>query len=136
MTALFGAASVALFYRFAALIVPSEQRFFAATAALLFAFSPTLWQQSLSCEVYSLTCLFLAALLYLAALWHQTPQDTRESRGLLRLLAFVYGLSLTNHLTMALFLPGFLFFVLTRRKSLLWRKENCCVRWSVSSCCR
>lgn len=115
MTAVCGAASAALFYRFAALLVP--QRFWAATAALLFAFAPTLWQQSLSCEVYSLTCLFLATLLYLAVLWYARPDDTR----LLGILAFVFGLALTNHLSTALFLPAFLVLVFGRRRS-LWRE--------------
>ncbi len=115
MTALFGAASVAVFFRFLALLVP--QRFWAAAAALLLAFTPTLWQQSLSCEVYSLTCLFLSALLYLATLWLSRPDDVRLLRG----LAFTYGLALTNHLSMALFLPGVLLLVFAGRRS-LWRE--------------
>jgi hypothetical protein len=48
MTAIFGAAAVAMFYRFTALLV--KEWFWAATAALFFAFSPTLWQQSLSAK--------------------------------------------------------------------------------------
>lgn len=115
MTALFGAAAVGLFYRCAALL--TIQRHWAAAAALVFAFSPTLWQQSLSCEVYTLTCLFLTLCLYLVTLWHRDPADTRP----LRLLAFCYGLSLTNNMAMALFLPGFLAVVLLRRPA-LWRE--------------
>lgn len=116
MTALFGAASVGMTYRFLALLVP-HRRFWAVFAALVFAFAPTLWQQSLSCEVYSLTCLFLATLLYLITRWLARPEDTR----LLRLLAVTFGLSLTNHLTMALFLPGFLVLVFATRRT-LWRE--------------
>ena len=98
LTALFGAGAVCLFVRFlAALAIP---RGVCIAASLLLAFAPTLWQQSLSCEVYSLTALFLSGTLYLTA---------RLERGdnLLRPLAFVYGLSLTNNLMMALLLPGF-----------------------------
>lgn len=106
MTALFGAAAVALFFRFLRALLPSK--LVAASAALLLAFAPTLWQQSLSCEVYTLTALFLCSVLWLTA-----RLESGES-GALTPLVVVYGLSLTNNLTMALFLPGFLFVV--------WRK--------------
>ncbi|WP_395092820.1 protein O-mannosyl-transferase family [Armatimonas sp.] len=101
MTALFGAAAVAIFYRFLAALISS--RLVAASAALLLAFAPTLWQQSLSCEVYTLTALFLCTVLWLSV---------RLERGerVLAPLVLVYGLALTNNLTMALFLPGFLMF--------------------------
>ena len=128
LTALGGAASVGVMFRFlyhlltrpdtngsgarvgSPLALPV-----AVGGAGLLAFAPTLWQQSLSCEVYSFTCLFLAALLWLAARWHETPADNRQ----LARLTFLYGLSLTNHLTLALFLPGFVVFVLARRPAIL-----------------
>jgi hypothetical protein len=113
MTAVCGAGAVAMFYRFLAVLVP--ERLWAIFGALLLAFSPTLWQQSLSCEVYTLTCVFLATLLYLTALLRREPDNAR----LLRIMAFVYGLSLTHHLLMALFLPAFLVLVLTTRRTLL-----------------
>ena len=99
MTALFGAGAVAMFYRFVASVVPSRTA--SASAALLLAFAPTLWQQSLSCEVYTLTALFLCTVLWLSV---------RLERGekVLAPLVFLYGLALTNNLTMVLFLPGFL----------------------------
>nr|WP_309686583.1 DUF2723 domain-containing protein [Armatimonas sp.] len=105
MTALFGAAAVAMFFRFVAALIAS--RVVAISAALLLAFAPTLWQQSLSCEVYTLTALFLCTVLWLSV---------RLERGerVLAPLVLVYGLALTNNLTMSLFLPGFLLFA--------WRK--------------
>ncbi|MBB6049808.1 glycosyltransferase family 117 protein [Armatimonas rosea] len=105
MTALFGAGAVGMFYRFVASLVPA--RTVAASAALLLAFAPTLWQQSLSCEVYTLTALFLCTVLWLSV---------RLERGeqVLGPLVLVYGLALTNNLTMALFLPGFLVFAWRR----------------------
>jgi hypothetical protein len=81
----------------------------------MFAFSGTMWQQSLSCEVYSLACLLLALLLYVAHLWYDRPDDTRLLQG----LAFLYGVALTDHVTLALFLPGFMVLVFTRRKTLI-----------------
>ncbi len=106
MTAFFGAVSVAFLFRFIALVLGPSRRWAAALTALFLAWSPTLWQQSLSCEVYTLACAFLAALLFLAA----RLRETGGSAGVLRALAFTYGLGLTNHLTLALFLPGFVAF--------------------------
>ncbi|MGC4044668.1 MAG: DUF2723 domain-containing protein [Armatimonas sp.] len=113
LTALCGAAAVGMFYRFAQVLLGN--RVWCAAGALLFAFSATFWQQCLSCEVYALTALFLFSCLYLTALWWQEPENNR----LLRVLAFIYGLSLTNNMTMAVLLPGFLTLVLVRRKTLL-----------------
>ena len=119
MTAFFGAASIGFVYRFLALLLASRgHRYLAAMGALLFAFSPTMWQQSLSCEVYSLTALFLSALLCLAVCWQREVNNNR----LLFVFAFVYGLALTNHLTIALLLPAFLIFVLWQRPALLGRE--------------
>ena len=119
MTAFFGAASIGFVYRFLAFLLASRgHRYLAAMGALLFAFSPTMWQQSLSCEVYSLTALFLAALFCLAAHW----QRDVHNNSLLFVFAFVYGLALTNHLTIALLLPAFLIFVLWQRPALLGRE--------------
>lgn len=119
MTAFFGAASIGFVYRFLAFLLASRgHRYLAAMGALLFAFSPTMWQQSLSCEVYSLTALFLAALLCLAVCWQRDANNNR----LLFVFAFTYGLALTNHLTVALLLPAFLIFVLWQRPALLGRE--------------
>ncbi len=99
MTALFGAGAVAVFYRLVASVLPS--RVVAASVSLLLAFAPTLWQQSLSCEVYTLTALLLCTVLWLSVRLER-GEDT------LKPLVLIYGLSLTNNLMMALFLPGFL----------------------------
>jgi hypothetical protein len=112
MTTLFGACSVGMFYLLLRRWIPA--RIVPIMASLLLAFSPTLWQQCLSCEVYSLTCLFLVALLYLAARLYQG-----EAR-VLPWMTLTYGLALTNHLTMALFFPGFLVFVWCYGRSALW----------------
>jgi hypothetical protein len=112
MTTIFGAASVGMFYRFLRQWIPNKT--VPMMASLLLAFSPTLWQQCLSCEVYSLTCLFLCTLLYLASrLYHGEVK-------VLPLMTFLYGLSLTNHMTMALFFPGFLVFVWCYGRAQLW----------------
>jgi len=105
LTVLFGAGAVGFFYRFLAVTVRS--RAVAAMMSLVLAFAPTLWQQSLSCEVYSLTCLFLSTIL-----WH-TARLLKGENTLLPLV-LTYGFALTNNLTLALFLPAFLIVVLWR----------------------
>ena len=117
MVAVFGALAVAVLYRVLRLLV--KERFWAGFGALLFAVTPTFWQQCLSCEVYSLSTLFLMALLYLALRWRENPQ----SNALLAALAFIYGLGLTHHLTLALYLPLFLLLVFTTRRTLFTRRE-------------
>ena len=117
LTALCGAVAVGLLCRFLLEILPPRRWYVAAAGALTLGFAPTLWQQCLSCEVYALTCVFLSGALLLAARWQAAPQNNR----LLFALAAVYGLALTNHMTMALFLPGFLLFVLWNRPT-LWRE--------------
>ncbi|HZU77998.1 MAG TPA: DUF2723 domain-containing protein, partial [Dehalococcoidia bacterium] len=64
----------------------------AAGAALALAWSRTLWSQSVLAEVYALEMLFAALLSFMLA----EPEPTPAS---LPALAFVAGLSLTDHLT-------------------------------------
>jgi 4-amino-4-deoxy-L-arabinose transferase-like glycosyltransferase len=78
----------------------------AAAAALAFGVGGTLWSQAVMAEVYTLNALFVALTLLALLLW----RDRRRDRYLL-LSAFLVGLSMTNHLTSGLLLPGSLLFV-------------------------
>ncbi len=60
--------------------------------ALLFAFSPVEWSQSTIVEIYSLNALFLMAVFLLSYRWMRRP-----SHRILWLIAFVFGLGLTNY---------------------------------------
>ena len=60
--------------------------------ALVFAFSPVEWSQSTIVEIYSLNALFLIAVFLLAYRWMRRPSDK-----VLWLMAFVFGLGLTNY---------------------------------------
>lgn len=62
------------------------------SGALLFAFSPAMWSQSVIIEVYALNALFLALILTLAYRWLQRPSDRT-----LCWIAFLFGLGLTNY---------------------------------------
>jgi len=75
----------------------------AAAASLLFALGPIVWHNAISAEVYTLNTLFIAGLIYFILRW----LDGFDPRWLY-CSAFLYGLSVGNHATVALFLPGLL----------------------------
>ena len=83
------------------------------TGAALFGLSYYFWHLSIVTEVYTMHTFFLAFCLLLLFKW-------RESGGefLLYGFAFVYGLSLANHVSGILFLPGFLWLMIS---SPFWR---------------
>ena len=114
-----GAGAVAFMYRFLALLfggLPAG-RPAAVFGALTLAFAPTIWEQALISEVYSLNLLFLAALFYYALVFARAG-ETNNAAPLAR-LCFLFGLALTNHLTTAFAFPFFLAFVLFHKPSLL-----------------
>jgi len=60
--------------------------------SLAFAFSPVEWSQSTIVEIYSLNALFLMAVFLLSYRWMRSPSDR-----ILWLIAFIFGLGLTNY---------------------------------------
>ena len=99
--------------------------FSAAAGSLVLAFSTTFWSQSTAVEVYSLHVFFLAVTTYcfVRGVEDQRYHDQSVSRFLL-LFAFVLGLGFTNHMTMILLAPAFLylyFSVLGRKRVTLLR---------------
>jgi hypothetical protein len=111
LSAVLGASTAAVLY----LIVHhlASRHVPALLAAVLFAFSPTFWMQAIVAEVYTLNTVFVVVVIYLLLRWEAARPS---ARGLL-LAAFVYGLSLTHHRVIIIFLPALAFFVwLTDRK--------------------
>ncbi len=111
MSALFAAISVAVLYLTLLLPEPEtsdlcESIIIAATSALVLAFSHTFWSQALIAEVYGLNAFFVAVTVYLVALFSYTSNDK-----VLWVLFLTLGVSLGNHLSISLFLPGVLFVV-------------------------
>ncbi len=81
------------------------------TAALAFAFSPVFWSQAVIAEVYTLNAFFVALAIHLLLHCGRTRTFSNGPR-LFYSLAFFYGLSLGNHLSMLLLLPAGLFLAL------------------------
>jgi hypothetical protein len=114
MSAVSAAAGVALVYLIALLLQPEtadmvSSVIIAAASALLLAFSHTFWSQAIIAEVYTLNAFLVALLVYLVTLFRSTGK-----RKLLWMLFLTLGLSLGNHLSVVLLLPGILFLVLRR----------------------
>lgn len=66
------------------------------SSGLLLAFSQGLWSQSVIAEVYSLNILFQTAVLLFLYRWMMEPENPKP----LFLMAFTFGLGLTNHQTL------------------------------------
>jgi len=116
MSAVLAATTVSIVYATVLLRCPEDPRklsavLIAAASALLFGFSHTFWSQAVIAEVYSLNAFLVALLVYLVTLFRFAGSTT-----VLWILCFVLGLSLGNHLSVALFLPGILFLVLRNRR--------------------
>ncbi|MBI3914112.1 MAG: DUF2723 domain-containing protein [Chloroflexi bacterium] len=102
-TALLGAGAATLIYLIA-LKLTARRAASIATAAL-FATSAAVWRQSGAASVGPLTMLFMGAVVYAMLLWY-------ERRVSLAFVAFVFGLALTHHHSILLFLPGIVLFIL------------------------
>ena len=91
--------------------------YFAGLAALFVGSTATWWNQANGFEVYSLHALLIAATLYFFLRFvHrvidpiEAPADPREARRLRMLFPVALGLAFTNHLTVVLLAPAFLFY--------------------------
>ena len=84
----------------------------ALLATLVFSFTPTLWSQATSNEVYSLNVLLYSLILLLVLIWRNNCNKQTGER-ILYLLSFVYALSFGNHMSTILILPALLFILIT-----------------------
>ncbi len=123
LSALFGAATVALLYDFTVHTLPlgPARRPAALFAALLLALNPTFWSQSTIAEVYTLHALLIVLVLraaLVAGAGQRMADDTARtphhvSRNIqspchLVTLSFSLGLALSHHRTALFLLPGLL----------------------------
>jgi hypothetical protein len=89
--------------------------------ALTYAFADTVWQQATSLEVYSLELLLVNLIFYFTIKAYFTKSQFKS----FLILAFVFGLALTNHLTTVLLLPAILYlFFLNSNDKLSFNTEQ------------
>ncbi len=95
------------------------QKLAAVTGSLMLAFSSEFWSGAVTAEVFSLNAFFLALLVLVALKW-----NGREN-SYLYLLGFILGLSLTNHITIIMALPGIVYYIwITVKRQGVQVKEN------------
>ncbi len=88
-------------------------------AALTFAFSQIFWRTAVRADPHTLHAFLVVLLLGLAVKWHQNEENKKRKPRLLAWLAFLYGLSLGNHMMMTMLGPALFVFVLSSEKKLL-----------------
>ena len=66
------------------------------TATLIFVFTPVLWSQATTNEVYALHIFLMTLLLYLTLKWWKNPSQKEK---IFYLIIFLYGLSFGNHMS-------------------------------------
>src|SRR3989338_5540765 len=93
----------------------TKNRLASASASFFLAFSYLFWLYSLVAEVFSLNNLFVALIILISLHIFENPQGKK----LFYLLAFVFGLALTNHHTILFLTPALIFLVLATNPKLL-----------------
>ncbi len=95
----------------------------AFVASLTFSFTPTLWSQAASNEVYSLNVLLFAVIILLVTVWQRGKVGFKTER-MLYLLSFVYALSFGNHMSAVLLLPAALFILIATYRGAIFRPKR------------
>lgn len=118
-SAFFAAATVAAIYFLTRLLAKDPA--IGVITALFFASGEIFWSQAVRAEVYSLNTFLMVLTVFLALLWFfQLSLDhALKARKTLSWLAFIYGLSLTNHQLMFLLGPPLAIFVLITKSKIL-----------------
>ncbi|HLB60137.1 MAG TPA: DUF2723 domain-containing protein [Patescibacteria group bacterium] len=86
----------------------------AITSALLFAFTKTLWSQSVVAEVYSLTILLVVLQFLSLIMWKKT-----EHMRYLYMASLMYGLSIATHYLVLTLAPAYMLWVFMQYKSII-----------------
>ncbi len=124
MSAVMGAAGVALLYAIMILLTQGR-RLASAFTALLFAFSLAFWSQTVIAEVYAPNVFMVTLTVWLLLLWARAvekPSSRLAEAALFCAFALAYGLSLGTHLSNLGFAPAFAVFVLLVDWRMLYRR--------------
>lgn len=90
-------------------------------ATLIFAFTPVLWSQATTNEVYALHIFLMTLLLYLILKWWKNPAQNEKS---FYLIIFLYGLSFGNHMSSVLLALPLLVLFLIRYQTKLFVQQR------------
>ena len=116
------AGAVACVALYAIIIQIVRSRYCALIAAIAYACSEIFWSQAIIAEVYTLNAALYFVLLALCLSYGGTPRGKKPSMHLYAIIAFLYGLSLTNHWPLiGLGSVTLLFVVLSQWRSLMSR---------------
>ena len=78
----------------------------------MIAFSYSFWLYAITTEVYALNNLFAVLLIYLTILWAETrANDLPKATRILSLIAFLFGIALTNHLSILILAPAIFYLI-------------------------
>ncbi len=89
--------------------------------ALAFAFTDSFWFNAVEAEVYAISMLFTALVVWLMLVWWEHADDPHSDRYLL-LIAYLTGLAIGVHLLMILALPAMMFVIYFKKYPWLeWR---------------
>jgi len=119
MSSMFAVLTVWLVYSLIVRITTSRLSAFAGT--LFLAFTPVLWSQTVSAEVYTLHIFFVALLMRLLWWWDEDKEFARMA-----LFVFVTGLSFGNHMQTVMLAPAVIFIVLSGHYKTLLSVKNLC----------
>ena len=106
MSTFFAVLTVWLVYSFILKITSSQVSAF--VGAFVLAFTPILWSQTVSAEIYTLHTFFVALLIRLLWWW-----DEKRTLSRLALFVFVTGISFGNHMQTVMLAPAVLFIILS-----------------------
>ncbi|MEK9148573.1 MAG: DUF2723 domain-containing protein, partial [Candidatus Desantisbacteria bacterium] len=107
-------ASCCVFFLYLILYHILKSQIISLSSSLIFAFSSTFWNISGYVKMYSLLSLFVILCFFIVILW----EKKRDAR-LLLLLAFVYGLAVSNHMLSVTFGPSLLYLVFVTNKRVI-----------------
>jgi hypothetical protein len=92
-----------------------------AIGALAMAWCPTYWDNSIEAEVYGLSMMFVALIIWISFLWSDRAHEPRNERYII-LIAYLVGLSIGVHLLSLLALFTVAMFIYFKLYEYTWRK--------------
>jgi len=121
-------ASLALFFIFLSAYKITQSVWASSFGAVSLGLSHTFWTYAVMPKVYSLNALLISLCFLLLLIWRE-----KRSNKYLYLFSFIYGLSILNHIVMAILVGGFAIFIILQlretpqTKSIVSVFIKCCI---------